>query len=340
MARILKYNESKLQILRLIRERNLKVGDKLPAERELVALLGVSIISVHRALEELRAGGVIRTVQGVGSFLETAVDGTQTTSLLGLVSIGCPGPDYNHMYQLEKAAEKYNLSYRCFYVERELNISLLDEMRRCDRFILTGFVNDQWLSCIGSFNRPMIQFGDSVHSYPVSRVAPDWEACFRKSVEVLRKRDCRKIAFLIPDPQYNAHAPMMYDLAIKVLSAFGLPIDYSIIRFIPRDHAIEPLLELLLSCQERIDAFITIEPGSLLPLLMANVATRFLDDRQLAVIEGRNYLPLDTEKCCKNIFRVYHGEPLLGKAVEILYTYPCSFIENYEIYRGKPEVFV
>ena len=43
---------------------------KLPSENELVAQMGVSRMTVHRALRELTAAGVIKRIQGVGTFVK------------------------------------------------------------------------------------------------------------------------------------------------------------------------------------------------------------------------------------------------------------------------------
>ncbi|GBQ11995.1 histidine utilization repressor [Swaminathania salitolerans LMG 21291] len=45
------------------------MGDRLPSESELVELLGVSRMTVHRALRELTADGVVTRAQGVGTFV-------------------------------------------------------------------------------------------------------------------------------------------------------------------------------------------------------------------------------------------------------------------------------
>ena len=44
-------------------------GARLPSEQELVAALGVSRMTVHRALRELSAEGLVARVQGVGTFV-------------------------------------------------------------------------------------------------------------------------------------------------------------------------------------------------------------------------------------------------------------------------------
>lgn len=46
-----------------------RVGDRLPSEAELVAQFGLSRMTVNRALTELQTQGLVRRVQGSGSFV-------------------------------------------------------------------------------------------------------------------------------------------------------------------------------------------------------------------------------------------------------------------------------
>lgn len=48
------------------------VGDKLPSEQELIEEFGVSRTVVREAIANLKAGGLVRTVQGLGAFVEQA----------------------------------------------------------------------------------------------------------------------------------------------------------------------------------------------------------------------------------------------------------------------------
>lgn len=57
------------EILALINARNLKPGDKLPSEGELVNLLGRSRDTVRRAIATLADLGIVDRVNGVGSFV-------------------------------------------------------------------------------------------------------------------------------------------------------------------------------------------------------------------------------------------------------------------------------
>jgi GntR family histidine utilization transcriptional repressor len=63
------YEHIKNHVLDSIEQGTFKPGDKLPSENELAAALGASRLTVHRALRELSASGVVQRVHGVGSFV-------------------------------------------------------------------------------------------------------------------------------------------------------------------------------------------------------------------------------------------------------------------------------
>lgn len=58
-------------ILDYIKRHDLKPGDRLPTERELVTMTGLSLMTVRRALSELAQRGVIRREQGRGTFVQS-----------------------------------------------------------------------------------------------------------------------------------------------------------------------------------------------------------------------------------------------------------------------------
>jgi GntR family transcriptional regulator, histidine utilization repressor len=63
------YRRVKRHILERIATRALVEGAQVPSENELTRELGVSRMTAHRALRELTAEGVLRRVQGAGSFV-------------------------------------------------------------------------------------------------------------------------------------------------------------------------------------------------------------------------------------------------------------------------------
>src|SRR4051812_50137422 len=54
-------------VLRRIERGELSIGSRLPSERVLAERLGVSRVTVVRALENLRRGGVLETKRGAGT---------------------------------------------------------------------------------------------------------------------------------------------------------------------------------------------------------------------------------------------------------------------------------
>ncbi|MBO8163693.1 MAG: FadR family transcriptional regulator [Brevibacillus sp.] len=64
------YEDILLQIHEIVKRNNLRVGDKLPSERELSDQLGVGRSSVREALRALELLGLIETRRGEGTFLK------------------------------------------------------------------------------------------------------------------------------------------------------------------------------------------------------------------------------------------------------------------------------
>ena len=63
------YEQVKQYLLDQIAANQWQDGNKIPSEYELMEKLGASRMTVHRALREMSADGLLRRVQGVGSFV-------------------------------------------------------------------------------------------------------------------------------------------------------------------------------------------------------------------------------------------------------------------------------
>ena len=66
------YRQIKQEIRARIRDRQWEPGTRLPSENELVDSLGVSRMTVHRALRELTQEGLLERVHGLGTFVAMA----------------------------------------------------------------------------------------------------------------------------------------------------------------------------------------------------------------------------------------------------------------------------
>lgn len=69
------YEEIVLQIRGMIDRGDLAVGDKLPPERKLAALFGVSRNTVREAIKALAEQGVIESRQGAGNYIQAVKEG-------------------------------------------------------------------------------------------------------------------------------------------------------------------------------------------------------------------------------------------------------------------------
>lgn len=58
----------------LIANEKLQVGDSIPSIRKMSQELGVSLISVQRAYDELQKEGIVESIQGKGCFISSKVD--------------------------------------------------------------------------------------------------------------------------------------------------------------------------------------------------------------------------------------------------------------------------
>jgi GntR family transcriptional repressor for pyruvate dehydrogenase complex len=73
------------QIKQLISSGELKPGDRIPSERELATMLGVSRPSVREAIMVLDAMGFLESRQGGGTFVKALTEGSITDPLAKLV---------------------------------------------------------------------------------------------------------------------------------------------------------------------------------------------------------------------------------------------------------------
>ena len=91
-------------ITELVAERGLVPGDRLPTHAELAASVGVSLITVRRALDELERAGQVRRHQGLGTFLarpRIVTESARAGSLLGTLRRGETGADSIETRMLE-----------------------------------------------------------------------------------------------------------------------------------------------------------------------------------------------------------------------------------------------
>ena len=79
------YENVALQIQAVIAEGNLHPGDKLPSERELSEIFGVSRSCIREATKSLSSTGLLRVIHGQGVFVEKIDDPTNMDHLMAQI---------------------------------------------------------------------------------------------------------------------------------------------------------------------------------------------------------------------------------------------------------------
>jgi GntR family histidine utilization transcriptional repressor len=92
------YQQVKDHIRQLIHDGKWQPGDRIPSEHELVAELGVSRMTVHRALREMAEHGILERFAGVGTFVAQA---RPQSGLLKITSIAAETRARGHEYRCD-----------------------------------------------------------------------------------------------------------------------------------------------------------------------------------------------------------------------------------------------
>ncbi len=112
------------------------VGDRLPTERELAAVHGVGINTVRRAVAQLVREGVVRKVQGSGTYLVGVPAPSGRGGVKPLIGVVLPTPKYyagitdGIIETLRRAGWQVLISYATFEPELELE--------RCQELLALG----------------------------------------------------------------------------------------------------------------------------------------------------------------------------------------------------------
>lgn len=79
------YVSVKDAMLEAIRSGHYKPGERLPSTKELSEQMSVSLVTTHRAMQELEASGVVDRVQGRGTFIKDQADPVGRRTRLALI---------------------------------------------------------------------------------------------------------------------------------------------------------------------------------------------------------------------------------------------------------------
>ena len=215
MNKLLKYNEAKLKVLNRIGELNLKAGDTLPSQGELMKGASFSMISLRRALDDLQADGIIEKRQGCP--MRLIVDLSQAPSLSTVVYISIPRDQpYPTYFNIDSTPTVNSLV--SFFSERGIrfetitaaspNAEVTEKLSGVLGVILCGWITQEWVDFIRVFKLPVVVAGNNPFPEEFSGVSHDWPAAVDMLYTELEKHGARRIAFLNSSKDYYPTAGM------------------------------------------------------------------------------------------------------------------------------------
>lgn len=259
-----KYQQCYQEILQYITVRQLKEGDKLPTEQQLTEMLGVSRITVRRAVSALEESGIVRKIQGSGTFL--ALSPTQSHTIKHVPMILPRDANDLELLNAIQGADKCLSEHGCYLTPHFIHTSAEEERRILSQLI------DRGTRCVMLFPYDESQNQDyysrlersGVQLIFLDRISPHVSGCFVGCDNVkggylatshLLRQGYRRIALLGRMPRTEAAGLAMRLLGYQdALEEYGIEFREEYVSFTEIGSTVAASLNRLLSLPERPDA--------------------------------------------------------------------------------------
>ena len=196
MNTLLKYNRARLHILDRIAALQLKPGDLLPSQQELLKDGGFSLICLKRAMAELEEDGIVSKGQGRRACL---LKHLERNDFSGVVVFLCiyryvPAiPDQVFLIRDEFARRGIELRIEA---AKSPDIDLTTLCKGAIGIILMGWITREWLDYLRLYRLPLMAVGSNPFPEELAGVGLDWYAGTKELCRLLRKKNCSRFALV------------------------------------------------------------------------------------------------------------------------------------------------
>ncbi len=204
--RELKYNKARLAIMKFIAESGLKVGDRLPSERELVKRLPCSSITMRHALADMEAAGLIDRRHGSGNYLAREIRNDQFQNNILFVFVfqkeeDLPGWGIDRL-RFFLADRGLGLSY---VAVSEFGLEVVNASRNCIGIITGGSLTEDFLLQLKTLGLPIVVQGNSGVTLDLPVISVDLELAAYRLARIMIEDGRKQIAlFRGPDDYHPA----------------------------------------------------------------------------------------------------------------------------------------
>ena len=225
-----KYYQIQAKIVEYIVRHHIRKGERLPTEKKMAELFGVSIITVRKAVSNLAQEKMIRKEQGRGTFLQKDLTDRPPENgellCLHLMQSGNEEPApvlFPWLESHKEAMRKLGWKLSIFITDRKPDATILKRLRNVKGIIATNEISEEWISTLRSLNIPVVIMGAiSVPRKEIPLVAFDYEKMTEILAQKLLAEGGRRFA-LFPGGRDYAPASEMFRSLSRVLKAHGIP---------------------------------------------------------------------------------------------------------------------
>lgn len=332
MGRILKYNEAKFKIIQHLISTGARGGDKLQPEKELSGKIGLGMAPTRHALNELAELGVIRKVNGVGSFLERELGSKERPKCkLGVISVASINEVASRIHDKMK---RYEGTYQLFFVSSVPDEKTEKELRSCDRFLLIGYVNDLWINLTRSLGKPVIQLGCGLGKSGIPTVDMDYRSAFRQSIAYLVSKGCTRLGLVSASPEFIAYANTLVEIFLDESRQKCLNVSLRDVYLITQEMQFAKMMEFASTQQGEYDALF-VEFSVLWTFALHYWNKPALQTKKVILIENSGKLVQDFENL-SSWGVVKFKDNIYEKAVELLYEAPICDLEFHRNWLSAP----
>ncbi len=136
--RLTKADHAREWISKEIRIGNFARGTTLPPEQELAARIGISYMTLRKAVGALVEEGLLERIKGSGTFVRSEISEQKVQKILGLVLPAWGAPEnLDTVMHYSQACEEANWILKVIYVRSWEDRSIHDLLLNCDALVLT-----------------------------------------------------------------------------------------------------------------------------------------------------------------------------------------------------------
>ena len=180
------------ELLRQIRIGNFPRGSQLPSEQKLSEQLGVSHMTVRKAVADVTAAGYLRKEPRIGTFIDERISGSKLQKQLGIVCPAWPRPIFNEsMMHLSRIFEQEGWICRYAFARHWEDRTIEEIWKNSDALVLFSIrsreqIPPELLLHLESREKPVVYVGNP-DVFRTDTVSFDDEAGIEMLLRELRK---------------------------------------------------------------------------------------------------------------------------------------------------------